>query len=299
MKTACRIGAAMIAWLGAASSVPAQEVQWKQTLNIPLGQNISRDRADMLGIEFGDTYTEAKAKLEKLAAEGIQPKKPSGSYADRMRMELRMQAAGAAPSLSLREEQRVFQFQVPGQAKMVTASYIAKIKLDRQLPGTGERPVREYITVHFSGPSSGHQVVGMERFIDYAQVDQPRISDVLAQLKAKFKADPQVHFGTEYTYQFNDGQPFVPPVEPILRCLPALNAIESLDGIRNLNKDGTCDVVLLLKVNPGVSQDHATSLTFSFADNARIRANGGADYAFVESYIASMQKEIRGAPPKL
>ena len=58
-------------------------------------------------------------------------------------------------------------------------------------------------------------------------------------------------------------------------------------------------MVLLMRVNHGISADHATSLNFSFADHARMKANGAADYAFVESAIASMQKEIRGAPPKL
>lgn len=285
--------------LAMAGVCQAQEIEWKQTLNIAKGQNISRDRADMLGIEFGDTYAEAKAKLQKLASEGIQPKAPSGSAMERMRVEHRMQALGAAPTLSLREEQSVFQFRAPGHSQIVRATYVATIKLDRKLKGSGEKPIQEYITIHFSAPSSGHQVVALNRSIHYPEQDQPRVSEVLAQLKAKYKGEPQVEFGTRYVYQFNDGQPYTPPTRPVMPCLPATNAMGNLDGIRTLNKDGICDVVLLLDVNHGISRDHASALMFSFADNERIRANGTADYAFVQSYINSLQTNTRGTPPKL
>lgn len=277
----------------------AQEIEWKQTLNTPKGQNISRDRADMLGIEFGDTYAEAKARLQKLAGEGIQLKAPGGNAMERMRMEHRMQAAGAAPTLSLREEQSVFQFRAPGHSRIVRATYVTTIKLDRKLKATGEKPVQEYITIHFSAPSSGHQVVAMDRSIHYPEADQPRVSEVLAQLKAKFKGDPQVEFGTQYVYQFNDGQPYTPPTRPVMQCTPAANALGNLEGVQTLNKDGLCDVVLLLRVNHGISRDHASALTFSFADNERIRANGTADYAYVQSYINALQTNTRGTPPKL
>lgn len=52
-----------------------QGIEWKQTLNIPKGQNLSRERADILGIEIGDTYAEAKAKLQKLVLEAAAEQK--------------------------------------------------------------------------------------------------------------------------------------------------------------------------------------------------------------------------------
>ncbi|MBX9865089.1 MAG: hypothetical protein K2Y42_20295 [Hyphomicrobium sp.] len=262
-------------------SYAQQKITWKQTIDLPKGQNISRERADMLGIEFGDSYAEAKAKLEKLAAEGIQqtPAKPA-----------------------VREMERIFQMQVPGASQVMTAGFVASLRLERRMPGAGKRTIEESITVYLSAPSSGNQVVAMERFLHYSEADQPRISEVLAQLKAKFKADPQVasNIGsTTYVYQFNDGQSFIPSKPPRLECTPALNAMENIDGIRYLNQEGECDVVFRLAANHGISRDHASSLNFSFGDNARIKAYGAADFAYVEGYIRSLQERTRGAPPKL
>ena len=74
---------------------------------------------------------------------------------------------------------------------------------------------------------------------------------------------------------------------------------ENIDGIRYLNQEGECDVVFRLAANHGISRDHASSLNFSFGDNARIKAYGAADFAYVEGYIRSLQERTRGAPPKL
>jgi len=262
-------------------SYAQQKITWKQTIDLPKGQNISRERADMLGIEFGDSYAEAKAKLEKLAAEGIQQNP-------------------ATPAV--REMERIFQMQVPGASQVMTARFVASLQLARRMPGSGNRSIEETLTIHLSAPSSGNQVVAMERFLHYSEADQPRISEVLAQLKAKFKADPQVasNIGsTTYVYQFNNGQPFIPKKPPRLECAPALNAMENIDGIRYLNQERECDVVFRLAANHGISRDHASSLNFSFGDNARIKAYGAADFAYVEGYIRSLQERTRGAPPKL
>lgn len=277
----------------------AQEIEWKQTLNIPKGQNISRDRADMLGIEFGDTYAEAKAKLQKLGSEGIQPKAPGGNAMERMRMEHRMQAAGAAPTLRLSEDQKVFQFQAPGHSQIMTASYIGKLKLTRRLPGSGSATIEETIIVHLTSPASGHQVVAMERYINYPEADQPQLSDIIGQMQAKFNAEPHIHLNT-FKFQFDGGQDVKPvPSKSLNLCTPAITALDDFNAVRQVNKSGDCDVVMVLDVTRGISQNHASALRFYFGDNERIKANGTADYAYVDGYIKSLQSRTRGAPPKL
>lgn len=81
-----------------------QDIRWTQTINVPKGQNMPRDRADILGLELGDTYEEAKAKLQKLAAEGIQPKPQASTAAERMAAKLDGQRRGPPP---MREERRI------------------------------------------------------------------------------------------------------------------------------------------------------------------------------------------------
>lgn len=292
MKTTCRIGAAMIAWLAAASAASAQEIEWKQTLNMPKGQNISRDRADMLGIEFGDTYAEAKAKLEKLDAEGIQPKEQSGKCTTLM-----LQMGGCSPpEARLTEEKKIFDFRAPGH-NLMTASYVGVLKLSRNLPGAGNEPIRENITLHLSAPPSGHQVVAMERKIYYSERDQPQIADLIGALRDKYKTEPHVSENT-YRFQFNDGQG-VPPQRGPNYCNPEIIALNNFKSVRDVNPKRDCDVVMVVHLERGISRNHARILQFSFGDNERLKANGIADYAYIESYIKSMQNRRLGATPKL
>lgn len=282
MKNACRIGAAMIAWLGAVSSVAAQEVQWKQTLDLPKGQHISRDRADILGIEFGDTYAEAKAKLAKLDSEGIQPKAPLAACKDPRMQGLRACQTAAAPKLS--EEKNIFDFRMPGHSVM-TASYVGVLKLTRTLPGQGKEPVREYITLYLSAPASGHQVVAMRRDIHYPDSDQPQISALLDALKAKFKAEPHIA-GNTVSFQFDNGKPAARPQGRVY-CSPAIDAMREFQAVRTVNQRGDCDVVMVLDIARGVSQNHARILQFQFGD------------PYIDSYIRSLQTRKLGATPKL
>lgn len=273
-----------------------QEIEWKQTLNIPKGQNISRDRADMLGIEFGDSYAEAKAKLDKLAAEGIQPPAKKPSLSDQIAAE----GAGSRSPLNMRQDRKTFRFQAPGQGGIMTASYVGKITLERQLPGSGNGRIEETIIVHLTSPASGHQVVAMDRYISYGAADQPQVSDVLGQLQQKFKTEAQVAGSSSYRFQFDNGQGVSPQSggRPN-NCRTAIDALANLDTVRRVNETGDCDVVMVLDLTRGISQNHASALRFYFADNERIKANGTADYAFVDGYIRDLQSRTRGAPPKL
>ena len=72
-----------------------QKIEWKQTVNQPKGQNMPQGvTADILGIEAGDGYAGAKAKLEKLKNEGFrQPQRQMSveNYLSRMMFALLFQ----------------------------------------------------------------------------------------------------------------------------------------------------------------------------------------------------------------
>ena len=262
------------------------QVEWKQTINIPKGQNIPREQADILGIEFGDSYTEAKAKLEKLAGEGIQKKaEPCTS-----------RYGCDAPEPPIAEQKKIFDLRAPGHSVM-TASYVGVLKLTRQLKGNGSEPVRETITLHLSAPSSGHQVVAMQRELFYPDADQPQLSALLDVLKAKFKTDPLLT-DNWVIFQFDNGKPPARRAGPT-DCRAQIEEMQSLQRVREVNKRGDCDVVMLLNVVRGVSQNHVRILKFDFGDNERMKANIIADYTYISDYVRSLQTRSLGAPPKL
>ena len=295
MKRSLIVLAMTLATMGGAIA-QQEEIKWSQTLNIPKGQTIFRDRADILGIEFGDTYAEAKAKLQKLSAEGVQKKGPSADLGERMIEQM----DGQDRRPPLREERTLFRVNVPGASTVITASYVGKLILNRQLPGA--RPITETIQVYLSSPASGQQVTGMERLISYpTDADQPRVSEFIGQMEAKLKAKPQVFprsDGAEYRFQFNDGQPFVPAVRSTNSCSAHL-VVGEAHSVRNVNSTGDCDVVMQVQVNFGISRDHARSIAFYFGDNERAKANAAADFAFISDYIRGLQGRTRGTPPKL
>jgi hypothetical protein len=54
-----------------------------------------------------------------------------------------------------------------------------------------------------------------------------------------------------------------------------------------------------MTVQFGISRDHARYITFTLSDLERTKANSAADFAFVQSYVRSMQERTRGTAPKL
>ena len=288
-----RYGAAVVAVLALAAPSHAQDIEWKQTLNIAKGQNIARERADILGIEFGDSYAEAKAKLQKLDAESIRADAP-GELCNSPRM--RALGGCEKPEPTLREEKSVFDFRMPGHSVM-TATYVGALKLTRALPGKGKEPIRETITVHLSAPSSGHQVVAMRRDIHYPDSDQPQVSALIDALKAKFKAQPHIA-GNTVSFQFDEGKPAARLAGPV-DCRPQIEAMRDLQRVRTVNQRGDCDVVMVVNIVRGVSQNHARILQFEFGDNERLKANSIADYTYIDDTIRSLQGRTLGATPKL
>ncbi|MCK1281778.1 hypothetical protein IVB46_41845 [Bradyrhizobium sp. 61] len=275
-----------------------QEIEWKQTINMPKGQNIPRDRADILGIEIGDTYQEAKEKLQKLAAEGIQPKAKTMTPAERAVARMNGERSGPPP---MKEEKRIYNLKAPGANSTISASFVQTINISREMASGSGKKYSENVAVILSAPSSGHQVIGVTRSIYYgADGDQPLISDTLAQLKAKMKFEPQVIHagGFQYRFQFNDGKPYAPPKPSLTSCVVGYG-VDNATNLRQVNESGDCDALLEISSQTGISANHASILFFKLGDNDRTKANLTADFAFLSDYVSQLQQNTRGAPPKL
>jgi hypothetical protein len=278
--------AAVLAAMLSAGSAHSQDrqIQWTQTLNIPRGYNLPKGTsADVLGIELGDSHADAKAKLERLATEA--PPK------------------AAAPT-PLTETKTVIFLPVPS-GPQIEASYVGFMILRRALPGADARGIEENIYVRLSSPASGNQVVAIERSLIYsAQGDQPRVGELLGQLRQKFKAEPEIAAsattGAVYRFQFDDGRIFV-PARNQFACSPisAVPHTVSARDIPTINPSGHCDVVLEIAINYGISSDHVKSIIFRYGDNQRAKENLTADFAFFDGYVKNVQQRTKGAAPKL
>lgn len=255
------------------ASYAQSKVEWSQVLDIPKGAKMPRGvKAEILGIETGDTFEEAKAKLEKLAAEwGV--------------------------TVPIRRVQSVMRYQGIG-----VPTHFSRLEWRHDRKGVTNRPISEQITVFFSSPASGHQVVAIERLITYVEPrDQPRLSELLPQLAQKYGGQPQMVMsgsGTaQYRFQYNDGRLFVPRNASIISC--ALQHHANAQTLNRINETGDCDVILQVQTNYGISPDHIESLSFKLSDNDRVKANFGADYKFLEPQLQQMLEKTRGSSPKL
>lgn len=294
--------AVMAAMLSATTAYSQnQQVQWTQTLNIPKGYNLPKGlSADVLGIELGDTYTEAKAKLERLAAEAP-PKAAAPTPAQTFRRTLEPEKPQQQP---LTETKSTIFLPVPS-GPQIEASYVGFMILRRDLPGADARGIQENIYLRLSAPASGNQVIAIQRGLHYfAQGDQPRVSELLGQLRQKFKAEPETVSSSAssavYRFQFDDGRMFV-PAKNQFACSP-MTAMPHTVGARDIpaiNPNGNCDVVLEISVNYGISSDHVQSITFRYGDNQRAKENLTADFAFFDGYVKKVQERTKGAAPKL
>jgi hypothetical protein len=269
-----------------------QQIEWKQTVSTPRGLNLPRDvKGDILGIELGDTYGEAKPKLQKLLAEAVpQPKSSglSGPAADLM---------GETEADPIRE--RVMQFRLDAPGGFITASYVGEVHMTRMMKGSTPQNIRDVLELRFSAPSSGHQLVSIKRTILYdVPSDQPRVADLVALLKAKFKAEPQRVTENKYRFQFDDGRVHTPAKVDYLACRPVMAAM-SAQMVPEINRTGDCDVVMEVDIGFGISKDHVKRVDFVLSDNERIKLNAGADYAYFDSYVRDLQSRTKGNPPKL
>lgn len=295
MKRASCVVLGVVAAL-AATQARTQTIQWKQSINLPKGLNLPKDvKADILGIELGDSYDELKPKLDALLKESIKQPPPQRTRSQKRAAE----GMGNDDSPPLIEDTTVIRVQTPG-GFIEPASYIGQIRLKRELPGTGQRTIDDHISIRLSAPASGNQVLGLMRTIFYrVPEDQPRVSEIMARLKEKYKTTPQDHSSGNslfYRFQFDNGRAINPPNASLITC-PADYVIETADSVAN--REGNCDVVLIVRITAGLTKDHAEKIEFTLSDNERTKANKDADFGFIESYVRDMQGKAKGVAPKL
>lgn len=256
-----------------------QVMEWEQTLDIPKGQGLPQGiTADILGIEIGDTYTDAKAKLEAIAAEI-----PDGDESN------------------LAEAESHFRLPI-GTGNFVETKFVSEIKLTI---AHDDPRSSEIITLYLSAPSSGAQVYGIVRTISYTDREgQIRISELMPRLSAKFGTEPYVSFsgssGITYVYHFDEGQA-VTHMDNLNECAPGwwLQAGQTEQTVEEINHSGRCDVLLTILMNYGISEDHARSVSFSLVDADRARANHKADFQFLRDYLDKLRAGTGGESPKL
>lgn len=281
MRIQFMAAAALLASLGLAHA--QQDIEWKQIINVPKGEYMPRGSDDILGIGLGDSYADAKKKLQALQAEGLPV--PAGAQDP------------------LKETRKVFRMGVPGASTVVAAAFVSKLTLTRQMKGSTASTTEETIEVYLSAPSSGQQVIAVRRYISYgAESDQPRVSEILAQLKTKMRSEPQSFpsgSGTVLRYQYDEAKPFVPAKPSVITCQTSIHVLDDANQLQNVNQSGNCDALLEITVNFGISRDHAKSMIFTLNDNERLKANLTADYRYVSLYVRDLQDRTRGAPPKL
>jgi hypothetical protein len=295
MQRLKRAAAAVLLLLGSGAAVHGQQIQWKQTINTPKGLNMPKDvRGDILGVELGDTYDEVKPKLQTLLAEALPPPKGSGMSGPAAEI------MGSAPDNPIAEAIMQMRLQVPGGT--VNASYPGQVTMVRKMKGSTQQSIHDSLEVVFSAPSSGQQVLGMKRAIMYlAQGDQARVSELIAALKAKYKAEPQRVNEFTYRFVFDNGRSYVPAkVDPADGCRPQYSMQGQIQDVASIiNRSGICDVVLDVEIKYGISKDHAEMVTFTLGDNERAKLNMTADLAFLENYVRDLQSRTKGNTPKL
>jgi hypothetical protein len=280
----------------AATQARTEAIQWKQSINLPKGLNLPKDvKADILSIELGDSYDELKPKLDALLKESVRQPPPQRTRSQKRAAE----GMGNDDSGPLIEDSIVMRVQTPG-GFIEPASYIGQIRLKRELPGTGQRTIDEHMSIRLSAPASGNQVLGLMRTIFYrVPEDQPRVSEIMARLKEKYKTTPQDHSSGNshfYRFQFDNGRAINPPNASLITC-PADYVIETADSVAN--REGNCDLVLIVRISAGLTKDHAEKIEFTLSDNERTKANKAADFGFIEAYVRDLQGKAKGVAPKL
>jgi hypothetical protein len=283
MKTGTRFAVAAAMLLAATASSAAQEIEWSQMLNLPKGLNQPQGTTlDILGVEPGDSYAEARAKLDALAKE-----------ADGRRVKARWH-----------ETQKAYRLKLPGQGHIEAAFVGATLlQIDRFTEAGGGKE-DESIELVFSAPSSGHQVIGIKRAIMYwNQEDQIRISELLAKLKSKFNTEPRRFdlggAAVWYLFQYDDRKAYSTPGADMNHCQAEAFTEQTTDSVPSMNRGDDCDVMLRVEIRTGISPDHAKAVTFLLSDNERAKQNIGEDFAFFQTYIDQLRQRVSGQGPKL
>ena len=280
--TALLLGAALTA-----GTATAQEIEWQQTLNLPKGMNLPAGIAlDILGLAPGDSYDEAKAKLLAIAP-------PDALEVPNLTFEQRMSGNISEPPF---QELSTTMYVDLGSRSRIDITYPSRMLLDRQRATQGR--ISERIQVDMSAPSSGSQVILVERSIAYRdEPDQPRISEVVRGLTEKIGLPPtEIPSGSSryFRWQFDGGKQVAGG--DLYTCQGGVAADLNASQIEAVNRDGTCDVLLMLEARIGISDDHAERLRFYVSDNERGKQNIASDYDFFDAYVAKVQSGGGAAP---
>lgn len=279
-----------------------QSIEWAQVTNLPKGMNMPPGtKADILGIEAGASYAEVKPILDALLKEGRpQPKPNREMTTGAILNQFLSETTGASSSPPIEETKRTIYLDVPGGSR-IQGTYVARFLLDRKMPGSTNQDISDSLIIDLSAPSSGHQVLNIERTIIYpTHADQPKISDVVAALKEKFKTTPLSDPALKkYTFVFNNGAPAATPAQRSCSAGADNSTFSSEADISNINPKRACDVVISLSYRQGISSDHASAIWFYLSDYERSKANKTTDYGFFASYVEKLRGQTRGKPPKL
>lgn len=288
-----RLGAAIVlAGLFGASAAAEEEIVWKQVLNVPKGANLAPGATwDVLGISPGDSYAEVRPRLDALLAESIPPVAPKN--------ETTAALLGQDTSKPLEEVKLSIYLPVPGGSN-IKATYMDRVELKRQLKGTGPRPIEDNITLRFSTPASGNQVLSIVRSINYYEhTDQIRINQMIKTVVTKYGMAARVtkhDKSTEVKLIFDNGTAFKPAniMEECASWMPM-----DINEIDKINPTDRCDVVLEITFAHGISDDHASSIRFLIDDYARGKENLTADRQYFDSYLDDVRSRTAGQAPKL
>ncbi|MCW5721575.1 MAG: hypothetical protein KIS86_10570 [Devosia sp.] len=298
--------------------VLAQDIVWQQQVDVPIHDNLPEGIAlDILGIASGHSPQQVKQALIAYAPVDMQPDDESatsntvqgGDLADSYESALTSilgemhamnnPAPSKAPAFSENNATLTLR---SGSGTPVSVSYLSTYKLDRVYGlENGSQGVHETISVEFSAPSSGQQVIHIQRDLSYnSQQDQPRISETVAALTSKIGAQPMPQRnGFAYLWQFDNGQHITDDAYAYACEEGRYRRDFTPESIAGINRDGWCDVYLLVSFRQGISQDHADTITFALYDNERIKTNIGADFAFFSDYVTRYRQQTGGSAPTL
>lgn len=275
MRASALLCAAMTFVLPSDAFAQRRDVEWRQVFDMPRGANLPAGvQADILGIQIGEPYADAMAKLERIRNE------PANS--------------GPPPRIGLRQ---IGLRTLPNNETLI-ADHPENVILVRQMRGAGARRYDDVLNIRFSAPSSGHQVVSVMRTIRYQDAaDEPKISELLAQVKAKYGGDPRVLSGSDAAsrnlrIQYGDGR--VVAGSDLLSTCQNQTTIGHAASIPSINATGDCDVVLNIQVDIGISPDHARSIVMTLSDNERAKANVTADLEFFRTYVEEQMRKMQG-----
>ncbi|WP_181180936.1 hypothetical protein [Paracoccus sp. FO-3] len=103
----------------------------------------------------------------------------------------------------------------------------------------------------------------------YGQFDQPRISEIVADLTAKIGVPPLqiTTVRQKYRRQFANGVQVLDSADQEHECYEYIGKGHDETGIKNINENGRRDVAPIIEFGTGISGDRAKRIQFALWDN--------------------------------